>query len=46
MTIKYELSTTELENILKLLRGICDISGVKDSVSNAAFDRLHKRYCK
>ena len=46
MRIEYELSPKELEDILKLFRGICDITGVKDSVSREVFNRLHERYCK
>ena len=46
MKVQYELSTNELEDILGLLRDICDISGVKDSMSRTVFERLHEKYCK
>ena len=46
MKVEYELSTNELKDILELLRGICDISGVKDSLSRTVFERLHEKYCK
>ena len=46
MRVEYELSTNELEDILSLLRDICDITGVKDSVSRTVFTRLHEKYCK
>ena len=46
MKVEYELTTNELEDILELLRDICDISGVKDSLSRTVFERLHERYCK
>ena len=46
MRVEYELSTNELKDILELLRGICDIYGVKESVSNEVFEKLHEKYCK
>ena len=46
MRVEYEFSTNELKDILELLRGICDISEVKDSLSRVVFDRLHEKYCK
>ena len=46
MKVEYELSTNELKDILELLRGICDISGVKDSLSRTVFEGLHEKYCK
>ena len=46
MRVEYELSPNELKDILDLFKGICDIYGVKDSVSRKVFNRLHERYCK
>ena len=46
MRVEYELSTKELEDILELFRSVCDIYGVKDSISRTVFERLHKKYCK
>ena len=46
MRVEYELTPNELEEILELLRSVCDISGVKDSVSRAVFNKLHEKYCK
>ena len=46
MRVDYELSVEELEKLLGLLRDICDISGVKESLSRKVYDRLHEKYCK
>ena len=46
MRVEYELSPSELEDILNLLKGICDVTGVRDSVSRTVFERLHEKYCK
>ena len=46
MKVQYELSPEELKDILELLRDICDLYGVKDSLRRTVFERLQKIYCK
>ena len=46
MRVEYELSPSELKDILDLFKDVCDIYGVKDSVSREVFNRLHEKYCK
>ena len=46
MKVEYELSPNELKDIIDLLKDICDISGVRDSLSRTVFERLREKYCK
>ena len=46
MKVEYELTINELKSILDLLKGICDVYGVRDTLSRTVFDRLHEKYCK
>ena len=46
MTVKYELSVSELKALLELLAEVCKRSGLDEVVTRSLFQRLNEKYFK